>query len=427
MIEADDPARVSRRQVFYIPGYDPIHPRRYRELYRREGAAQAAISGYDLTLTPRQGGRYGWGAAAKVDGAQSSARFDVLVWADIVRASMARGIAGTYLALIRTVWTYLRTGTLRRLMWLRKGPVLAAFYPVVMLIGQALGALGVGALLAHGAAAIAGWLYHSGASLIGLDPSVAAWPLGLRALWWAVFVAVAVALLRWFKAQDSRFYAYYLMHDYAFACRYGGAYAPALQDRLAEFADAIADALDSDVDEVLVVGHSSGAYLAVSILADLLRQGRVAPEGPALSLLTLGQVIPMVSFLPKATQLRADLHLLAASERMTWVDVSAPGDGCAFALSDPVAVSGVAPAGQLWPLVVSAAFTQSLSPETWRALRWRFFRLHFQYLCAFDAPKDYDYFQITAGPLTLGARYRARASSKSRIDVAASRYTSMAA
>ena len=32
------PREVRRRRVFYIPGYDPIHPRRYRELYRKEGA-----------------------------------------------------------------------------------------------------------------------------------------------------------------------------------------------------------------------------------------------------------------------------------------------------------------------------------------------------------------------------------------------------
>ena len=37
------PQSVTRRRVFYIPGYDPIHPRRYRELYRKEGAAQADI------------------------------------------------------------------------------------------------------------------------------------------------------------------------------------------------------------------------------------------------------------------------------------------------------------------------------------------------------------------------------------------------
>jgi hypothetical protein len=118
---------------------------------------------------------------------------------------------------------------------------------------------------------------------------------------------------------------------------------------------------------------------------------------------------------------------LASQDVLTWVDVTAPGDGCAFALCDPVSVSGVAPADKRWPLVFSAQFTKSLTPETWKALRWRFFRLHFQYLCAFDQPLDYDYFQITAGPITLGTRYADRPPSASRIDYAVSKYTSMAA
>ena len=37
--------RSFARRVFYIPGYDPFHPRRYRELYRTEASAQAAIPG----------------------------------------------------------------------------------------------------------------------------------------------------------------------------------------------------------------------------------------------------------------------------------------------------------------------------------------------------------------------------------------------
>jgi hypothetical protein len=172
---------------------------------------------------------------------------------------------------------------------------------------------------------------------------------------------------------------------------------------------------------VLVVGHSSGAHLAVSILADLIRTGLPA-QRPALAFLSLGQVVPMISFLPRANRLRADLRYLSAREEITWVDVTAPGDGCAFALCDPVSVTGVAPEGKRWPLVLSAAFTQTLSPEKWKALRWRFFRLHFQYLCAFDRPRDYDYFQITAGPLTLADRFRNRAPSPGRIETPRSGY-----
>jgi hypothetical protein len=242
-------------------------------------------------------------------------------------------------------------------------------------------------------------------------------------------VVAAYGVLRGFRRIDNRLYAYYLMHDYAYTARWRGAYPAELEARMAKFGTRIAEALQGDADEVLVVGHSSGAHLGVSILADLIRAGRVPEGGPVLSLMTLGQVVPMVSFLPRAGRLRADLHYLSARSELAWVDVTAPGDGCAFALCDPVAVTGVAPEAQRWPLVISAAFTRTLLPETWKRLRWRFFRLHFQYLCAFDGigggPGDYDYFRITAGPLTLGQRFAERAPSKSRIVAPASRYRSL--
>ncbi len=402
---------VKRRRVFYIPGYDPIHPRRYRELYRKEGAAQAEISGYEIALAPKQTkGPYGWHVSSQIDAAEVQADVEVLVWSDIVRDSMSNSIPATYAQLARTAWEYIATGALWRLMKLRKGPVMAALYPVGALIVQLILAL------------LLGW---AGFGLVGLaTPWIGVVALVLGAVAWA---AISVFVLRWFKAKDGKTFVYYLMHDYAYSARYRGANPPELDARLAEFGDAIAEALTGDVDEVLVVGHSSGAHLAVSILADLIRAGRVPDTGPALSFLSLGQVVPMVSFLRDAHRLRADLQYLSTRAELAWVDVTAPGDGCAFALCDPVSVSGVAPEGKRWPLVFSAQFTKSLSPERWKELRWKFFRLHFQYLCAFDRPLDYDYFQITAGPITLGARYADRPPSSSRIDHAVSKFTSVAA
>jgi hypothetical protein len=395
---------VFRRQVFYIPGYDPFPPRRYRELYRSESAAQAAISHYEIGLMPSAGG-VGWQVAAEIAGRKALSQIDVLVWSDIVQGSMDQGIAATYVQLFRTAWTYVGSGALFRLMRLRKGPMIAALYPIVMLLAQLVVAL------------LVWWVVVLGMSHI--------WPgFAGNALGFVIGAGAAGLVLRGFKSIDARLYAHYLMHDYAFTAQDGGANPAELEARMALFGDRIRAALETDLDEVLVVGHSSGAHLAVSILADLLRQGLPAHR-PALGFLSLGQVVPMVSFLPRATRLRADLALIAAQDQIPWVDVTAPGDGCAFALCDPVAVTGVAPQGKRWPLVVSAAFSQTLSPERWAALRWRFFRLHFQYLCAFDWPGDYDYFQITAGPVTLADRYRARPASKSRIETPLSGYRSV--
>ena len=388
---------VFRRQVLYIPGYDPFPPRRYRELYRKEGAAQAAISGYALTVEGRVGPGYAWRVRSDM-GRPAEAEVEVLVWSDLVRQSMGQGIAATYLLLARTAWVYAGSGALWRLLRLRKGPMVAALYPAVLLVLQAL----VAVLLA------------------GLVLWLVPWPW----LGWPMAAGTVWAVLAGFRRLDRRIYAYYLMHDYGFTALERGAYPAALEARLAAFRARLREALGTGVDEVLVVGHSSGAHLAVSVLADLLREG--VPEGPALAFLSLGQVVPMVSFLPGAARLRADLRYLSAREELTWVDVSAPGDGCTFALCDPVAVSGVAPEGQRWPLVISAAFSQTLSLERWEALRRRFFRLHFQYLCAFDRPGDYDYFRITAGPLTLAERFRGRKPSASRITAATNPYRDVA-
>ena len=406
--ELGDGARPFRRRVFYIPGYDPIHPRRYRELYRKEGADQALISGYDIALKPKKvKGLYGWHVTATMEGIRTESDVEVLVWSDIVRDSMDPSIPGTYLQLLRTAWAYIGSGALFRLMRLRKGPMIAALYPIFAL------------LLQLALAVAAGW--GMGMLVNALMPPVVSGLAG-----GLVGVALAYLTLRWFRRKDGKIFAYYLMHDYAFTAQSGGANPAALEARMAAFRFAIAEAMRGDFDEVLVVGHSSGAHLAVSVLADLIREGEAAGS-PALAFLSLGQVVPMVSFLPKAQRLRADLQYLSTRPEVTWVDVTAPGDGCAFALCDPVSVSGVATEGKLWPLVLSAAFTQTLSPERWAALRWRFFRLHFQYLCAFDRPGDYDYFRITAGPVTLGARYAGRPASKSRIERPTSRYRSLAA
>lgn len=395
--------RVRKRRVFYIPGYDPFPPRRYRELYRSESREQARISGYEIDQSPgKSAGRYGWNVTSQIDGVETEAEIEVLVWSDLVKGSMDQGIIATYSQLARTAWTYIASGALRRLTRLRKGPVIAALYPVGLLILQL--------FLALGLAGLAGW------GLSWLSPWAA--PLGL---------VIVPLLLNWFRKHDGRVFAWYLMHDYAHTAQGGGAYPPDLEARLAEFGDRIARALASDMDEVLVVGHSSGAHLAVSILSDLERAGRIPADGPALGLLSLGHVVPMVAFLPDAHRLRNDLNHLSQSDALAWVDITAPGDGCTFALCDPVAVTGVAGARKRWPLVVSAAFTQTLSPARWKELRWRFFRLHFQYLCAFDRPGDYDYFAITAGPQTLAARYEGRAPSKSRIEKPVSKFTSMVA
>ena len=401
-MSARQTARVRHRRVFYVPGYDPVPARKYREIYRREAARQAAVSGH-LVAVRGFPGQPAWEARATIGGADVTMRAEVLVWSDIVRASMDRGILATYALTARTAWVYIGSGALGAMARLRRGPVIAGLYPLAMLTGQA--------LAAAGAAALAGW-------------AVALW-LPVWAGWLAGAGVLALALIG-FRALDHRLFAYYLMQDYAFAAARGGACPADLADRIAAFANRIGDALDDGADEVLVIGHSSGAHVAAMAVAALLRSGRAGADGPPLALLTLGHVVPMASFLPRAAELRRDLAQLAVADRLTWVDVTAPADGACFALCDPVAVSGVAPPGKRWPLVISAAFSDTLTPATWARLRRRFHRLHFQYLHATERPAAWDYFAITAGPLTLADRFGGIPPSPRRIETPVSPHRNIA-
>lgn len=389
-------ARVSKRHVFFVPGYDPGGARRYRELYRTHSIQQAEISGYRIAMTGQPGrAAHAWDIDATIEGARVQTRYEVLSWGDIVRNSMKANIAQTYLLLLKTLWLYLSSGALLQLFRLRPIAMIAALYPVFMLSFQALiaGALGLTALV----------LLQPISVFLGTCAALAA------------FIATLITC----KRMDGPLFAYYLLHDYAFSAKLKGRIPPELKQQLAVFESKIAVALRSDADEILIVGHSSGAQLAVTLSANILRakQQNTNPNAQ-LSLLTLGQVIPMISFLPKAQELRRDLNMLSKDERIVWLDVSAPGDGGSFALCDPVHVTGVAPPEpeKLWPKVLSAKFSLTLSSETLRRTKWRFFRRHVQYLCTFDHPQEYDYFRITAGPYTLEDRFAWRGATKSRIE-----------
>lgn len=381
---ADGAGAAWRRRVYYVSGFDPKGPRRYHRLYRREGARQAGFSGYrletgPLTLDPR---RARWRAALEDGGRRSEAEITMLRWDDIARDRMRAPIVAYYRMAVLTLWRYVASGAFLALCRARWPSTLVGLYPPVAL------ALYLGA--AAGLCA-AGWL------AMGLPGAL----LG---------GAGGATLLRLARRHDGRTMAFYLMADLAFTADHAAGAAPEIEARIDRFAEEVAAGwARDDCDEVLVVGHSSGAAFAVSALARALRRGAGDGAGPRLSLLTLGQTTPMLSFLPGAARLRADLALVARTGRADWIDVTSVADGGCYALVDPAAASGAA--GGPNPKVISAKFSDRVSPALGREMRRSRFRTHIQYLCAFDLPGDYDYFRLTAGCGPLARHFAHRRNS----------------
>ncbi len=198
----------------------------------------------------------------------------------------------------------------------------------------------------------------------------------------------------------------WLMRSFAFAMRQAQGRTPDLEQHLDEQAAILAARIESGGDdEILVVGHSSGSIMATSTVARALRlRGGAAPA--SLSILTLGQCIPMLALLP-AQAYRRELAELASADGITWIDFSAPPDGSCFALCDPVSGCGVDAPGRKAdrPKLLSPRFAEMFDPADYARLKKDRFRLHFQYIMASPKAVDYDYFRITAGARSLASRF----------------------
>jgi hypothetical protein len=53
---------------------------------------------------------------------------------------------------------------------------------------------------------------------------------------------------------------------------------------------------------------------------------------------------------------------------------------------------------------VPVRFREIIKPEHYNLFRWKFFRVHFQFVMANERPHPYDFFMIVCGPIPLSER-----------------------
>lgn len=387
------PGSVRRRHVIYLSGFDPKGPAHYHRLFADQAQASGRLGGYRITVGPRQRASAHsavWTVqyrptAGDADSTPVETVVEFLRWDDIVRSHWPRNPLTLAWRLVRTTLLYLRSGAMWRMLMLSWPPVLALFTPFVLLIGLLLGVPAAG-LLAHGVAARTASL-GAGAGTV------------LAALGALAGLAVWV---------ERRMNVRWLLRSYAFTAVQGTRGCPELEARLDAFADRLVTRMAGEprIDELLVVAHSSGSIMATAVLARaLVRDPQLGLHGPRLALLTLGQWSPLLSSLPSAQRFRDELARIAAEPALDWVDISAPPDGCCFALTDPVAAAGLTASRADHPRLLSPRFAALFSAEGYAALRRDRLRLHFQYLMAGERAGSYDYTAIVAGPQALGERF----------------------
>jgi len=217
----------------------------------------------------------------------------------------------------------------------------------------------------------------------------------------AAFVAVL-------KFTESQTYLLYLCDDAISTYQFAHRRRPDWEERMEQFAGYVVDAVrESDADEAVIVGHSSGSFLAVEVLdRALARDPQLGRHGPRVALLTIGANLPIVGFYPKAQWFRDRIKRLAVAPDIAWVDYQSRHDIMNFWPFDPVTGHGIQVGPERRnPLVVAISFRDLWAGEHFGRRRWRFFRAHFQFLCANERPgAAYDYYLICCGPFDLATR-----------------------
>lgn len=383
---------VRRRILFYLPGYDPNAGRRYRTLFVREIHRYAKY----FSIKPPQISRavmcqdgqvQTWTVEAGIGEGRTHTSYEILLWDDIVRCDMARPhLTGAWLNALALLHVA-ATGTLFRLYrasW-KCGNVILYPFTMTLLLPAAVLLL---AAASHGVLSVS----------LGLPAEIAI-TLGLWAGLYLIWKSAP-----WLE----RAFLWQLMHDWVFNWQHARGRRADYSARLNAFADhALSRIREAQADEVLLVGHSTGALTAVELAARLLaRDERLGCEGPALSLLTVGSSLPIVAMQPSARVTRAEIKSLVISQRLVWVDYQAPQDWMNFPGFNPVhdLGLGVPLAEAANPVIRSAKFREIIGPETYRQIRARPFRMHFQFLMANEHAGAFDIFALSLGNQCLRDR-----------------------
>ena len=384
---------IKRRSVLYCPGYDAIADRRYYRIMVTQFALLAAQFGIEREIGPVEADEripcVRWTVVAGKGGWRTETSYEVLRWDDLIRRDLSRNWrkrGPLFLALIIASWRDRFMMRLFRMDWHFASLLI---YPLVALLAILCATIAAG---------------YGIASLVALFLPLPWWIKGLITITLAAFLARAAQ--PWLR----KAYVYHVLDDWIFHWQDTLGRRPDFDARLDRFGQHLAAAAqDESVEEILVVGHSTGAIVAIeSVARALTLDPKLGRRGPRLALLTIGARVPISALWSSAQRLRGAIARVATEASLLWVEYQAPQDPFHAFRFDPVRdlQLDLGACARVNPVIRSARFKQTLRPRTYRRLRLQFFRLHFQFLMANERPGECDYLMIACGPVSLADRIR---------------------
>ena len=382
--------RVQHRHIIYVQGYDPRGLAQYYRMFRTELRKFGRLYQLTTTITRPQvapdGETASWTIETKAGDWQTRTSYDFLRWEDLIQRDLAAPIWRTVFHAIWIYWRLVFSGTIARFWKAHWRFATFITYPHFMLLIEAMCALGVAAA------------FGKGLAVLGIPE-----PFSLAAAA-AVFVAGLGSVL---KYTENLTYLLYLLSDTIWTWEFSHRQRPEWDERIDRFAQYLVNvARSSNAEEVVVVGHSSGSFLGAEILARALKlDPALGRHGPRIVFLTIGGNFPIVGFHAVSQDFRDHLRELAIEPSIDWIDCQSRKDVMNFYPFDPIAGHGIdVGISKRNPTIVPVRFREIIKPEHYKLFRWKFFRVHFQFVMANERPHAYDFFMIVCGPVPLNER-----------------------
>ncbi len=382
--------RVQHRHIIYVQGYDPRGLAQYYRMFRTELRKFGRLYQLAATISRPQvapdGETASWTIATKADEWETRTSYDFLRFEDLIQRDLAAPIWRTVLHAMWIYWRLVFGGTIARFWKAHWRFATFISYPHFLLFNEAIWSLGI----AYG--------FAKGLEALGIPNlfSIAAAT--------ALFVAALGTIL---KYTENRTYLLYLLSDTIWTWEFSHRQRPEWDQRIDRFARYLTEvARTSDAQEIVIVGHSSGSFLGTEILARALKlDPALGRRGPRVVLLTIGGNFPIVGFHAASQDFRDHLRLLAVEPSIDWIDCQSRKDVMNFYPFDPIAGHGIdVGAARRNPTIVPVRFREIIKPEHYSLFRWKFFRVHFQFVMANERPHAYDFFMIVCGPVPLNER-----------------------
>jgi hypothetical protein len=365
---------VAKRVVLHIGGYDPITThasaqRRFvREIarFQRTWSVKAIVDGLRDIADQIQ-----WNVTTTGPDWQVETDYHLVRWHDVIEAFGRRSIGSRISVGILAFLDFVLAGTLWRYLLTNWRYAVFFLYPFVMfglLIAVAF-LIGAFAFKITGSIPIA-----IGGGLFG-------------------FAALLAGPWRWLQLGN-------LFDDWIFSRQYIRSGNPEIERRLDRLAaELVAAASNSAADEILVIGHSLGAVLAVDLLDRALKlDPALGRNKTPVTFLSVGSSILKIGLHPKAIRFRTMVERVANSRAIFWGDYQALVDPLNFYKSRPMAEMGLSTEDEATVRVVR--FSRMLDDDIYQRIRLNFFRLHCQFVSGNDKRTSYDYFMLVCGPVS---------------------------